>query len=158
MHKTSNVCGPGLIAEFIFEFGSQGTRPGQFMFPLGIAVTPARNEVVVVDSTNHRVQIIKPEDGSCIGVLKPSGASGRKHAKETLDASCAFQFPVDVAVDNDGNYIVTDKENVQIFDHELNFIKGLRPGGNGNGLRCVAVDRFGVIVLVDNGRNRIQLI
>ena len=47
---------------FRFQFGTQGSGPGQFLYPLGIAVAPDGN-VYVADSGNHRFQVFAP-DGS----------------------------------------------------------------------------------------------
>lgn len=46
----------GAGGEPLGEFGAEGTEPGQFLYPSGIAVT-ATGLVYVADSGNHRIQV-----------------------------------------------------------------------------------------------------
>src|SRR5438445_6107968 len=46
---------PEAAAFFVLEWGSRGAKPGEFNFPIGIAVGP-NDEVFVTDFYNDRVQ------------------------------------------------------------------------------------------------------
>ena len=54
------------------HLGSQGTQPGQFTYPLAVAVTGA-GALVVTD--NHRVQVLSV-DGAVLCVLDPTAVVG----------------------------------------------------------------------------------
>ncbi|MBM4072126.1 MAG: hypothetical protein FJ271_24845 [Planctomycetes bacterium] len=53
---------------FVREWGKEGTQPGEFHFPIGIAVAPG-GEVLVTDHYNNRVQKFSP-DGKLLAVFK----------------------------------------------------------------------------------------
>ena len=42
-------------ARFLLTWGKEGTEPGEFHFPIGIAINPA-DEILITDHYNHRVQ------------------------------------------------------------------------------------------------------
>ena len=42
-------------ARFLLTWGKEGTEPGEFHFPIGIAINPA-DEILVTDHYNNRVQ------------------------------------------------------------------------------------------------------
>ena len=42
---------------YLSQFGSNGSDLGQFSVPVGVAIDPTTRSIVVVDSSNHRVQI-----------------------------------------------------------------------------------------------------
>lgn len=51
---------------FTTKWGSQGSADGQFRYPYGIAVKPAKisfleERVFVADGHNHRIQVFKPK-------------------------------------------------------------------------------------------------
>ena len=66
--------------QFVLMWGSQGSQPGQFSFPLGIG-TDATGFVVVADRENRRVQRFLPtgafldEFGSPGGIRRPGARS-----------------------------------------------------------------------------------
>ena len=43
------------VARFLLTWGKEGTKPGEFQFPIGIAINPA-DELLITDHYNHRVQ------------------------------------------------------------------------------------------------------
>jgi hypothetical protein len=55
-HRTVAYSASG---EYIGEFGSEGTGPGQFLYPTGIAITGGL--LYVADSGNHRIQVFALE-------------------------------------------------------------------------------------------------
>lgn len=54
--------------QFRFQFGTHGSGPGQFRFPLGIAAA-ADGRIYVADSGNHRVQVFAA-DGTHLEVIE----------------------------------------------------------------------------------------
>jgi sugar lactone lactonase YvrE len=46
-------------ARFLLTWGKEGTEPGEFHFPIGIAINPA-DEILITDHYNHRVQKFDP--------------------------------------------------------------------------------------------------
>merc|ERR1712232_1093589 len=46
----------GMKGEVLFEFGSHGTGPGEFKYPVGVSVFND-GHVAVTDKDNHRIQI-----------------------------------------------------------------------------------------------------
>ena len=87
--------------------GNEGSGEGLLSNPLGVAVT-AKDEVVVADNQNHRVQVFD-SNGT---FLRSFGRQG-KNAGE-------FENPTGVAIDNDGNILVSEYYNhrVQIFNRK----------------------------------------
>jgi DNA-binding beta-propeller fold protein YncE len=72
--------------QFLLEWGQQGSDPGQFNFPIGIAIN-ASDEIFVTDFYNARVQKFSSE-GSFIAAFAVS------------------HFPGGVALDHEGNIFV----------------------------------------------------
>ena len=56
---------------FLSEFGSKGSKDGQFLGPTGIAVDQT-GIIAVADWDNHRVQLFSPQ-GSFIGKFGEKG-------------------------------------------------------------------------------------
>ena len=82
--------------------GSQGSGPGQFNRPLGVAVD-AEGNLVVADTGNDRVQVLRP-DGSHVRTIGGSQGSGPGQ----------FNCPGGVAVDAEGNLVVADTLNHRV--------------------------------------------
>src|SRR5438876_780020 len=91
-------------ADFLFAFGSQGTGPGQFLGPSGVAVGPD-GKIVVGDEYNNRVQVFDATGK----LLFTFGSFGIGKGQ--------FDTPHAVAVGPDGRIAVADVTNrVQMFD------------------------------------------
>ena len=58
---------PDQSIRFLTEWGAKGKKPGEFHFPIGIAISPA-DEILVTDFYNDRVQQFSPE-GKLLSVL-----------------------------------------------------------------------------------------
>lgn len=54
-----------------FQFGTRGSEPGQFLFPLGIAAAPD-GTIYVADSGNHRFQILTSDGKPLSTILLPA--------------------------------------------------------------------------------------
>ena len=82
--------------------GRNGTGPGEFNDPWGIALDGA-GHLVVVDQFNHRVQVLNYADGSHVRTI---GSSGRSDGE--------LLYPQGVTIDSDGHIIVCDTNNSRI--------------------------------------------
>lgn len=149
--------------------GQVGTEPGQFNHPRGVAVGPQGN-VYVVDSDNHRVQILDPS-GNLLGQWGSNCNLDTQLGCEDPDGSGPlalgdgqFQEPWGIAVDAEGRVYVADTWNhrVQVFDAGGTFLT--KWGFYGQtatdaryfyGPRDVAVDAQGRVFVTDTGNKRV---
>jgi len=147
-HKTVKVF--DINGKYLFKFGAKGTSAGQFLAPLGIAVSGDR--VYVTDGLTMKIQVfdlsgnyladlMTKEDKNVYGAVRPAG----------------------INADKDGNLYLTD-----IFHHRvLKFNKQDRvvqvigkPGQKAGELyypNDVAVDDNGYIFVTDSNNSRIQV-
>jgi DNA-binding beta-propeller fold protein YncE len=91
-----------LAGHFLFQWGSQGSGPGQFEEMDDIAVDASGN-VYVTEGPAHRVQEFGP-DGSFIGIL--GGVAGGQ-----------LNFPLGIAADGQGNVFVADYLNSAVVKY-----------------------------------------
>jgi hypothetical protein len=118
-HSERVVALDASTGKFLDVIASRGSEPGQVLNPDGLAVTP-RGELVVVDSGNHRVQVLDVSE------------TGRTRVVRCL---AGLPNPGDVAVDSRGRIIVTDHNTCQVSvfsedgRRQLNF--GLRTPAGG---------------------------
>ena len=130
--------------------GKQGSDEGMFKYPNGVAVND-RDEIVVADSSNHRVQVFD-SNGTFLSCFGREG----KNAEE-------FKYPVGVAIDNDRNIFVAENGNhrVQIFSWEGRHLGSF--GGKGSldsqlsytwGL---SLDSTGNVIVADSHNNLIKI-
>jgi DNA-binding beta-propeller fold protein YncE len=105
--KAHHIAVFDMQGNLVSTIGERGTKPGQFNFPLNLAIDRV-GRLYVLDSMNFRVQILDPE-GS---VLTTFGEQGKSPGY--------FARPKAIAVDLAGNIYVVDGAfaNVQIFDYE----------------------------------------
>lgn len=134
---------------FLYQFGSQGSGPGQFDYPTGIAYDPLSGTVIVGDFMNRRLQ-----------VLDKNGVWLRTVVTTT---DPPLVRPQGVDVDAAGNIYVADSlwAGVYIFDSGGNFLRVLGSYGTGDGqLRTpldVAVMPGGVVLVADSANERMAL-
>jgi len=109
--------------KFLFKFGSKGQKNGQFDCPYGVTVDQRNNQIVVVDTDNHCIQIFD-EKGTFLRVF---GSNGQGDGQ--------FSSPRGVVVDEQGNYVVTEYSNhrVEIFNSQGQFVRKFGSEGAGNG-------------------------
>ena len=141
--------GPAGAIGFVDEWGEAGSGPGQFGFPVSVAVDPA-GTVYVSDSENDRIQRFD-ETGAFLGEWGGTGAGpGQLVSPEAL------------AVDSSGDVYVADRGNyrIQKFTSSGAFVAqwgghGAEPGQfeTPEGL---ATDAAGDVYVADAGNDRIQ--
>jgi DNA-binding beta-propeller fold protein YncE len=97
----------GVDGKFRFGFGSQGSEPGQLLFPLGIATAPD-GKVYVADSGNHRFQAFASNGKLLDTAPLPDVPSGTP------------PDPADIVVDpNRRRLYITDNDNHHVLVFNL---------------------------------------
>jgi len=139
----------------IHVWGTQGSGPGQFHDPRGIAIGP-EGRVYVADGGNHRVQVFDAEGN----FLRMWGTQGTGPGQ--------FQEPWGLAVAPNGEVYVADTWNhrIQVFDSEGNFLRmwgtfaqtteAVGMEGQFWGPRDIAIDAEGNVYVTDTGNKRVQ--
>lgn len=130
------------------KFGKPGRGPGEFDFPMGVAVRGDR--VYVADRENGRVQILTRE-GKYLGQIPDP----KKHAGISL-------VPLGVHAGADGHLYVTSKDNrILVFDAQDRLVREFGQGGYLPGQfsypNAVVVDRRGRIWVADSNNARLQI-
>jgi DNA-binding beta-propeller fold protein YncE len=159
---------------FLDQFGQDGSEPGAFRRPQGIAVD-SQGRIYVADTENHRIQRFDPETFR-LTEKKPSFVWGSRCLLRT-GAGCLdpdgggplvpgdgqFDGPTDIAIDATGNIYVVDSGNhrIQKFDSTGRFLGKWGTRGSGDGQFetpiGIALDGSGKFVYVtDKGNHRIQ--
>jgi len=126
-------------------WGSQGSRPGEFNEPRGLAID-SRGNIFVADSKNHRIQKLDPQGKS----LLAWGTQGAEPGQ--------FNDPSGIAVSKDDIVYVADTWNhrIQKFDADGKFLLEWRDTTGFWGPRGIAVSPDGQsIYLTDTGNKRV---
>jgi DNA-binding beta-propeller fold protein YncE len=132
------------------RWDTNGTGPGEFYGPMGVAVSAA-DELFVTERGNARVQKLTL-DGT---PLAEWGSRGTGPGQ--------FGDPEGIALGPDGLVYVTDAQNqtIQVFTTSGSFVRqwggelGAGPG-QFHGVRGVALDSGGNVYVADTGNHRIQ--
>lgn len=136
-------------AEPLFHFGGRGDGPGQFNYPVDLAVSKD-GQVYVNDSLNFRVQVFDAQGKALRSLGRPGDSSG------------SFQRSKGVALDSDGNLYVVDAlfDTVQIFGPDSRFLLNFgRPGAEQGEFWLpsgLAIDRADRLYVVDSYNRRVQ--
>jgi DNA-binding beta-propeller fold protein YncE len=134
---------------FVHEWGETGAGPGQFRFPVSVAVDPT-GTVYVADSENDRIQRFD-ETGAFLGEWGGTGAGPGQ-----------FSSPEAVDVDASGNVYVADKSNfrIQKFTSTGAFLAQWGSHGSAAGQfeapEGIATDAAGNVYVADAGNDRIE--
>ncbi len=148
--------GLGVLIPADQVIGTQGSDPGQFNNPRGIAVAPD-GSMYITDTGNNRIQHLT-SSGQVLHVWGSFADSA------TGDAPGAtFYEPWGIAVADDGSVFVADAWNhrIQKFDSEGNFITtwgffGQAETGDALwGPRDIVINNQGYLLVTDTGNKRI---
>ncbi len=111
-----NVC-------FAGEFGTKGSKNGEFDSPMGLAVDPSSSTLYVSDTDNDRIQVFKitDKDNTCkegtkkmvdgVCFVDKFGSKGSKNGE--------FDSPSGMALDTTNNLLFvadTDNDRIQVFN------------------------------------------
>lgn len=149
-HGKIQLYGPGSDPELIV--GNPGHGPEDLCKPRGICFGP-KEELIVVDSDNHRVQIMTIKENK-VAKVQNLGSKGAKVNQ--------FFFPAFVARQGD-RLVVTDCDNNRVVQMKVDGSQFSSFGtqGNKDGAMSrptgVAVDSFGNIIIAEMGNNRVQV-
>ncbi len=128
---------PGPSPQFLTEWGSTGTGPGQFLGPRALCVDAGGN-VYVVDTGNQRIQVFSSEGVYLAEIHSPAGSSGSY---------------VDVARDALGTLYAEAADTIQVFGPDLGFRESWSLRGNDGSL---AIDPSGHELFVVAGNEVVQ--
>lgn len=137
--------------KFKFKFGQQGSTPGRFQTPLGIAIDNSGN-LLVCDLI--RVNLFTPK-GEFITYF-----GGLLHVEDLHPTR--FHSPSTLVVNTDGSMIACEWRSSEIvIANKEGFVEkrlGCDGGGEGQFSKpwSLTVDKNGIIVVCDSGNGRIQ--
>ena len=113
-----------------------------------------RLKLLVADSGNHRVQVLRCSNGAHLRTIGSQGSGAGQ-----------FRYPQGVAFDSVGHIIVADMKNyrVQVLRYiDGSHVRTMGSKGSGNGQFSspwgVLIDGQGRIIVSDFGNHRIQLL
>ena len=133
----------------VLSFGKEGSAPGMFCYPSGIAVND-KDEIAVTEWYNHRIQIFR-SDGTH---LRSFGRGGNQQGQ--------FNQPMGITFYNN-NIIVSDTHNhrIQIFDDQGHYLHQFGEKGRLNHqLDCpfgLSIDSDGNIIVADFDNKSIKI-
>ncbi len=107
------------VHKFTGSFGNQGSGPGEFEKPYGIAVNDTTGDVYVVDRGNDRVQ-----------EFNSTGTAVLAEFNGSASPTGAFSEPTQIAVDNSGNPLTDESAgDVYVLDQGHGVIDKFDSGG-----------------------------
>jgi len=139
----------GRDGAFLFTIRSAGAVP--LRRPTGLAFSPQRKLLYVVDTLAHTIYALDARGGLAFAVGGPGDGDGQ------------FNFPTHVAVTPKGELVVADSLNfrIQILDGDGRFLGAFGHHGDGSGdiamPKGLAVDGDGVIYVADSLFDVVQL-
>jgi hypothetical protein len=90
--------------EFLFQWGSHGDRPGQFVRPQNLAVDD-RDNIWVADACNHRIQVFEAK-GDEAKLIKIWGEQGSEPGQ--------LSYPYDLVLDGKGHLYISEFGNHRV--------------------------------------------
>jgi DNA-binding beta-propeller fold protein YncE len=131
--------------------GCQGSEPGQFSFPRGVALTQT-GILLVCDSGNHRVQALNVNKD--YSVEFEFGELGTEDGK--------FSQPYDIAVNSKDEVFVTDScHRIQVFNMTGKFLRSWGKKGKSSGKfrhpTSITIDNEDSVFVCDQGNHRVQV-
>jgi len=95
---------------FVSKFGEQGTQPGQFRHPFGIAIDHDHDRILITDYGNHRVQSWSLSDQSLLSCIGKYGSGDLE-----------FHNPRGIAIDKHHHRIIIADN----FNNRLVFLSSI---------------------------------
>jgi DNA-binding beta-propeller fold protein YncE len=138
-----------LEGTLVQQIGERGTGPGEFNFPVSVALSG--DQVYVLDAMNFRVQVLTREGD----FLHAFGELGNREG--------TLYRPKDIALDGDGHIYVVDGflETVQIFNSQgaLLYYFGSRGRASGRFMlpSGISINSRSQIYVVDSYNHRVQV-
>jgi DNA-binding beta-propeller fold protein YncE len=138
-----------LEGEEAFEWGSDGSGPGELSNPRGVAAN--ESEVIVADDDNQRIDKFDPSGA----FQRAVGTQGQGRGE--------FNFPYGVALDAAGNVYVADNNNYRVdkLNPALSFIRAWGSRGSEPGQlvypRALASDPAGDTYVADTANDRVEV-
>ncbi|HEY4207282.1 MAG TPA: IPT/TIG domain-containing protein [Puia sp.] len=168
-YKMADTTSAGYVITTFAGAGTSGYLDGpadiaQFKAPEGVALDRQGN-IIVADRDNNVIRKITPR-----GDVSTIAGTGTAGYADGAAASAMFKSPFKVAIDNDNNIIIADRDNFKIRkltpDGVVSTIAGSTAGfadGSGSTAKFaqpldVAVDALGNIYVADNTNHRIRKI
>ena len=130
---------------FLSKFGEQGSRDNHLKNPHGLSIN-GNGDIIIVDQGNKLIKIFS----SSGEYLRKFGGSGSLVAPYHC-------------IQHSQYFIVSDygDHSIKMFDLEGKFISKFGKRGNKdgefNGLRCLSVNKEGLLMVCDAGNHRVQL-
>ena len=143
------------------SFGGHGSAAGTFDFPAAITIDPWRQEVLVADQLNYRIQIFDL-DGNFICRLGNAGRSS-PGCQFFCNWDRLFTTPQGIAVDADGRIYVADaaEGRVRVVDRDGTALGEIATFGQGTDrLRVpvdLVIDAHGRLFVSDSNNSRLAM-
>jgi DNA-binding beta-propeller fold protein YncE len=138
-----------LDGQVLRSFGGRGAGPGEFNYPIALALY--HDCLYVVDAMNFRIQILDLNGRP----LRQFGAPG--------DGSGSFAKPKSIALDSEGHIYVVDSlfETVQVFDQQGRLLLAFGSTGTGRGEfelpTGIFIDPADRVYVADSYNSRVQV-
>jgi DNA-binding beta-propeller fold protein YncE len=139
-----------LDGNFVAEFGQRGSEPGQYNYPVHLAIDQ-EGRLLVSDTGNFRIQIVDGQ-GRFISTFGQVG-----------DGLGNFSRPKGIALDSDANIYVADAafNNFQIFDRDGRLLLFVGSAGDLPGMFLLPtgmhIDAQDKVYVVDSVNARVQV-
>ena len=130
-HKIHFFRGEGT---YIKSFGGEGTKPGAFNRPAGIAFHV--NNIILAEQSNHRVQEVSKQ-GQYLGHFGEEGSLDRQ-----------LYGPCGLSIDSDGNILVADSLNksIKIFSSGGHILSKIgKEGSFTEPFHCIQHDNYLIV-------------
>ena len=140
-HKIHFFRGEGT---YIKSFGGEGTKPGEFNRPAGIAFHV--NNIILAEQSNHRVQEVSKQ-GQYLGHFGEEGSLDRQ-----LNGPCGL------SIDSDGNILVADSLNksIKIFSSGGHILSKIgKEGSFTEPFHCIQHDNY--LIVSDSDDHSVKL-
>jgi len=141
---------------FVSKFGEHGDQPGQFQYPIGIAIDHDHDRILVTDYRNDRVQSWSLSEQSFLSCVGQRGSGDLE-----------FHNPRGIAIDkHHRRIIIVDTDNhrlVFLSSIDLSFLfsignQGSRPGEFNSPTEIAIDDDRHRIIVVDSDNHRVQVL